>query len=74
MDYVDLLLIHQPSNAYYGARRALGEMQDEGLARSIGVDNFTPDRMADFLFFNDRKPAVNMVECNAYYQHEYDRR
>lgn len=66
MDYVDLLLIHQPYNDYYGAWRALGEMQDEGLARSIGVDNFTPDRMADFLFFNDRKPAVNMVECNAF--------
>ena len=74
MDYVDLLLIHQPYNDYYGAWRALGEMQDEGLARSIGVDNFTPDRMADFLFFNDRKPAVNMVECNAFYQREYDRR
>lgn len=74
MDYVDLLLIHQPYNDYYGAWRALGEMQDEGLVRSIGVDNFTPDRMADFLFFNDRKPAVDMVECNAFYQREYDRR
>ncbi|AIZ14333.1 aldo/keto reductase [Bifidobacterium catenulatum] len=74
MDYVDLLLIHQPYNDYYGAWRALGEMQDEGLARSIGMDNFTPDRMADFLFFNDRKPAVNMVECNAFYQREYDKR
>lgn len=74
MDYVYLLLIHQPYNDYYGAWRALGEMQDEGLVRSIGVDNFTPDRMADFLFFNDRKPAVDMVECNAFYQREYDRR
>mgnify|MGYP000841192498 CR=1 FL=1 len=37
-DYLDLLLIHQPYNDYYGAWRALGEMQDEGLARSIGVD------------------------------------
>lgn len=74
MDYMDLLLIHQPYNDYYGAWRALGEMQDEGLVRSIGVDNFTPDRMADFLFFNDRKPAVDMVECNAFYQREYDRR
>ena len=74
MDYVDLLLIHQPYNDYYGAWRALGELQDEGLVRSIGVDNFTPDRMADFLFFNDRKPAVDMVECNAFYQREVDRR
>ena len=33
-------------------------------------DNFTQDRMADFLFFNKVKPAVNMIECNAYFQRE----
>ena len=26
--------------------------------------------MADFLFFNKVKPAVNMIECNAYFQRE----
>ncbi len=70
LDYVDLYLIHQPYNDYYGAWRALEELYEEGKVRSIGVDNFTQDRMADFLFFNKVKPAVNMIECNVYFQRE----
>ena len=58
LDYVDLYLIHQPYNDYYGAWRALEELYEEGKVKSIGVDNFTQDRMADFLFFNKVKPAV----------------
>ena len=74
LDYVDLYLIHQPYNDYYGAWRALEELYEEGKVRSIGVDNFTQDRMADFLFFNKVKPAVNMIECNAYFQREDERK
>ena len=70
LDYVDLYLIHQPYNDYYGAWRALEELYEDGKVKSIGVDNFTQDRMADFLFFNKIKPAVNMIECNAYFQRE----
>lgn len=73
LDYVDLYLIHQPYNDYYGAWRALEELYEEGIVKAIGVDNFTQDRMADFLFFNRIKPAVNMIECNAYFQREDER-
>ena len=59
---------------YYGAWRALEELYEEGKVKSIGVDNFTQDRMADFLFFNKVKPAVNMIECNAYFQREDESR
>lgn len=74
LDYVDLYLIHQPYHDYYGAWRALEELYEEGKVKSIGVDNFTQDRMADFLFFNKVKPAVNMIECNAYFQREDERK
>ena len=74
LDYVDLYLIHQPYNDYYGAWRALEELYEGGKIKSIGVDNFTQDRMADFLFFNKVKPAVNMIECNAYFQREDERK
>ena len=70
LDYMDLYLIHQPYNDYYGAWRALEELYENGKVKSIGVDNFTQDRMADFLFFNKIKPAVNMIECNVYFQRE----
>ena len=74
LDYVDLYLIHQPYHDYYGAWRALEELYEEGKIKSIGVDNFTQDRMADFLFFNKVRPAVNMIECNAYFQREDERK
>ena len=74
LEYVDLFLIHQPYNDYYGAWRALEELYEEGKVKSIGVDNFTQDRMADFLFFNKVKPAVNMIECNTYFQREDERK
>lgn len=74
LDYVDLYLIHQPYNDYYGAWRALEELYAAGKARSIGVDNFTPDKLADFVFWNKVKPAVNLVECNAFFQREEERR
>ena len=74
LDSVDLYLIHQPYNDYYGAWRALEELYAAGKARSIGVDNFTPDKLADFVFWNKVKPAVNLIECNAFFQREEDRR
>ena len=74
LEYVDLYLIHQPYNDYYGAWRALEELYEDGKVKSIGVDNFTQDRMADFLFFNKVKPAVNMIECNTYFQREDERK
>ena len=73
LDYVDLYLIHQPYNDYYGAWRALEELYAEGKAHSIGVDNFTQDKLADFLFWNKVKPAVNLVECNVFFQREDER-
>ena len=74
LEYVDLYLIHQPYNDYYGAWRALEELYEDGKVKSIGVDNFTQDRMADFLFFNKVKPAVNIIECNTYFQREDERK
>ncbi len=45
-DYVDLLLIHWPNIKKFSRTvetwRAMIELQKEGLARSIGVSNFTP--------------------------------
>lgn len=45
----------------------------KGKVRAIGVDNFTQDRLADFLFWNKVKPAVNLLECNAFFQRENER-
>ena len=73
LDYLDLYLIHQPYNDYYGAWRALEELYDGRKVRAIGVDNFTPDKLADFMFWNKIKPAVDLVECNPFFQREDER-
>ena len=73
LDYLDLYLIHQPYNDYYGAWRALEELYAAGKVRAIGVDNFTPDKLADFMFWNKVKPAVDLVECNPFFQREDER-
>lgn len=73
LDYLDLYLIHQPYNDYYGAWRALEELYAAGKICAIGVDNFTQDKLADFIFWNQVKPAVNLVECNPFFQREDER-
>ena len=73
LDYVDLYLIHQPYNDVYGAWRAMEELYAAGRVRAIGVDNFTQARLVDFLYFNKVRPAVNLLECNAFFQREDER-
>lgn len=73
LDYVDMYIIHQPYNDCYGAWRALEELYADGRIRAIGVDNFTQDRLADFIFWNKVKPAINFLECNPFFQREAEK-
>ncbi len=74
-EYIDLLLIHQPFNDYYGTYRAMEEAYKEGWIRAIGVSNFYPDRLVDLCQFVEVVPAVNQVETHVFQQqktaHEY---
>ena len=66
LDYLDLYLIHQPFNDYYGSWRAMEELYAEGKIRAIGVCNFYPDRLADLCANVKIKPAVNQVELHPF--------
>lgn len=68
VDYIDLLLLHQPFADYYGAWRALEEYYECGKVRAIGISNFYPDRMVDISAFARIKPMVNQVELHPYNQ------
>lgn len=68
LDYVDLLLIHQPYNDVYGAWRAMEELQKQGKVRAIGVSNFGVDRAVDLAAFNEVTPQVNQIEINPFQQ------
>lgn len=67
-DYIDLLLIHQPFNDYYGTYRAMEEAYKAGKVRAIGVSNFYPDRFIDLAEFCEIKPAVNQMETHVFNQ------
>lgn len=66
-DYIDLYLIHQPMNDYYGAWRAMEEMYGEGRIRAIGICNFYPDRLTDLCLNAKVIPAVNQVELHPFF-------
>ncbi|MFX3617328.1 MAG: aldo/keto reductase [Sporolactobacillus sp.] len=68
LDYVDLLLIHQPFGDIYGSWRAMEELYKAGKIRAIGISNFTIDRVTDLFSFNKIKPAVNQIELNPFQQ------
>ncbi|MBR1444912.1 MAG: aldo/keto reductase [Firmicutes bacterium] len=67
-DYIDLLLVHQPFNDYYGTYRAMEEAYREGKVRAIGVSNFYVDRFIDISKFCEIQPMVNQIELHPYYQ------
>ncbi len=71
-DYLDLMLLHQPFNDYYGAYRALEDMYDEGKLRAIGVSNFYPDRLVDLASFTRIPPMINQIETHVLNQRTED--
>ena len=66
LDYLDLYLIHQPMNNYYGAWQAMEELYEAGKIRAIGVCNFYPDRLTDLCMNARISPMVNQVELHPF--------
>jgi len=67
LDYVDLLLIHWPlpqRDEYVSTWRTFIELRDRGLARSIGVSNFTPRHLERLVSETGVTPAVNQVQLS----------
>lgn len=67
LDYLDLYLIHQPMNDYYGSWRAMEELYEADKVRAIGVCNFYPDRLADLCLNTRIAPMVNQVELHPFF-------
>lgn len=67
---IDLLLIHWPLprlDRYVETWRAMIEMRDEGLVRSIGVSDFTPAHIGRLQEETGVTPAVNQIEMHPYF-------
>jgi len=68
LDYLDLYLIHQPYGDVYGSWRAMEELYREGRIKAIGVSNFHPDRVMDFIVHQEIIPAINQIETHPFHQ------
>ncbi len=69
MEYVDLLLLHFPVPVLRKKTwQAAEEMQSLGLARSIGVSNFTISHLKHLEGYAKQLPVVNQVEMHIFLQ------
>jgi diketogulonate reductase-like aldo/keto reductase len=70
LDHLDLHLIHWPNPSvgkYVEAWRALVDLREQGLVRSIGVSNFTEEHLARIIDDTGVTPAVNQIELHPYF-------
>jgi 2,5-diketo-D-gluconate reductase A len=70
LDYLDLHLIHWPNPSvgrYVEAWRALVDLREQGLVRSIGVSNFTAEHLERIVAETGVTPAVNQIELHPYF-------
>lgn len=68
LDYIDLMLLHEPYEQGPEMYRALEEALREGKVRAIGISNYDERWYADFMKQVDVVPAVNQLEAHVYYQ------
>jgi diketogulonate reductase-like aldo/keto reductase len=70
LEYLDLHLIHWPNprvGKYAEAWRALVDLREQGLVRSIGVSNFTEAHLRTIIDRTGVTPAVNQLELHPYF-------
>ena len=67
VDYIDLLLLHQPAGDYITGYKMMEKAVREGKVRSIGISNFEGEPLEKILAVAEIKPAVIQVEAHPYY-------
>lgn len=70
LDYVDLVLLHQPMGDYFAAYRGLERAYKDGLTRAIGVANFYPGPLTNLCETAEITPAVCQVELHPFFAQE----
>ncbi len=68
MDYIDLILIHQPYNDYIGAYKELEALYEKGKIKNIGISNFEDAKFEEIYNAAKIKPVLNQIELHPYFQ------
>ena len=67
LDYIDLILIHEPYSEGKEMYNALEEALEEGKVKSIGISNYNKKQYLDLLENCNVVPTVNQVEAHVFY-------
>ena len=68
MEYIDLLLIHEPTGDFHEIYRAMEDAYRAGKLRAIGVANFLEKNYKSLLETASIIPAVNQIETHVFRQ------
>jgi diketogulonate reductase-like aldo/keto reductase len=68
LEYIDLLLLHQPYGNYISGYRGIEAAVRAGKVRAIGLSNFYQDKFDEILSIATIPPAVLQNERNPYFQ------
>ena len=66
-DYIDLLLLHQPSGNYMYAYKLMEKAVEEGKVKAIGLSNFNEKQIKEIIECCKIKPTVLQTEAHPYY-------
>lgn len=67
LEYIDLLLLHQPYGNYVAAYKSMEAAVSQGKVRSIGLSNFYEEKFDEIMSAATIPPAVLQNESNPYY-------
>lgn len=67
-NYIDLLLIHQPSGNYIAGYQQMEKAYKAGKVRAIGLSNFNKEQVEEILSACEVKPTVLQTELHPYHQ------
>ena len=70
VDYIDLMLLHQPMGDYVNAWRGLEQLYRDGTLKAIGMANCYPHVLADLCETFEIKPMINQVEIHPFFQQQ----
>ena len=69
LEYIDLMLIHQPGSNDEAVYKAMEQAVHDGKVRSIGISNYyTPEAFDEVMSYAQIPPAVIQNENHIYYQ------
>ena len=66
LEYIDLLLLHQPFGNYVQAYQSMEIAVSEGKVRSIGLSNFFEDKFTEIMSVATITPALLQIELNPF--------